>query len=114
MVLPNGQTYSARLTFIEDGRLRYASERDVLKRVPKDYVQDFLLVVDHEALSRPGFPILVISVSHEEQYGRSFRAIAAEIQSIEANLSIANMDFRDFADSVDHDGVFRGFPQPKH
>ena len=27
------------------------------------------------------------------------------------NLSIANMDFDDFANSVDHDGVFRGFPQ---
>ena len=31
--------------------------------------------------------------------------------SRENNLSIANMDFREFAESVDPDGVFRGFPQ---
>lgn len=41
--------------------------------------------------------------------GRSFRCAAAEIASIEANLSIANLDFRDFADGTEPDGVFRGF-----
>jgi uncharacterized protein DUF6924 len=28
---------------------------------------------------------------------------------VENNLSLANMDFEEFADSVDADGVFRGF-----
>jgi len=112
--LPNGQSYSAQLTFLEDTTLRNGGQRDVLKRVPKNYTQDFLLVVDREALSRPEFPILVVSVSHEEQYGRSFRAIASEIPAIEANLSISNMEFHDFADDVDRDGVFRGFPRPTH
>ena len=32
-----------------------------------------------------------------------------EVALIEANLSIANMDFEEFADSVGPDGVFRGF-----
>jgi len=27
------------------------------------------------------------------------------------NLSIANRDFEEFANSVDEDGVFRGFPR---
>jgi len=53
-------------------------------------------------------------VSHEQQYGRTFRAIASEVPSTEASLFVANMDFHDFADSVDHDGVFRGFPRPRH
>jgi len=30
--------------------------------------------------------------------------------SVENNLSIANMDFSEFADNVDKDGIFRGFP----
>jgi hypothetical protein len=30
---------------------------------------------------------------------------------VENNLSIANMDFQDFVDYVDLDGVFRGFPR---
>jgi hypothetical protein len=29
---------------------------------------------------------------------------------IENNLSLANMDFEEFAEAVDPDGVFRGFP----
>jgi hypothetical protein len=89
------------------------SERDVLKRVPKNYTQDFILIVDRVALSRPEFPILVVSVSREEQYGRTFRAVASETPTIEANLSEANMDFHEFADNVDRDGVFRGFARPK-
>jgi hypothetical protein len=31
------------------------------------------------------------------------------VQSIENNLSLFNMDFWEFADNVDDDGVFRGF-----
>jgi hypothetical protein len=30
---------------------------------------------------------------------------------VENNLSLVNMDFVEFAESVDPDGVFRGFPQ---
>ncbi|WP_185994324.1 DUF6924 domain-containing protein [Nocardioides campestrisoli] len=41
--------------------------------------------------------------------GRTFRCAVAEIASIEANLSIANMDFHEFADNAYPDGVFRGF-----
>ncbi len=43
--------------------------------------------------------------------GHEFRAIPSQIQGIENNLSIANMDFEEFAEAVDEDGVFRGFPQ---
>jgi hypothetical protein len=35
--------------------------------------------------------------------------VATEFWGIENNLSIANMFFSEFADSVDDDGVFRGF-----
>lgn len=40
--------------------------------------------------------------------GRSFRCATAEIASIEANLSIANLDFDDFASNLSSDGVYRG------
>jgi|GEM_PF-3302045 hypothetical protein len=42
---------------------------------------------------------------------REFRALPTQIQGIENNLSIANMDFEEFADPMDEDGVFRGFPE---
>ncbi len=41
--------------------------------------------------------------------GRTFRAIPGEVWSIVANLSLGNMDFSEFADNADGDGVFRGF-----
>lgn len=43
-------------------------------------------------------------------FGQSFRCVAREVAGIESNLSIANLDFSDFADYArDGDGVFRGF-----
>lgn len=42
-------------------------------------------------------------------FGREFRCLVEEVASIEANLSISNMEFEEFADSAHEDGVFRGF-----
>ncbi|XUL88204.1 DUF6924 domain-containing protein [Streptomyces galilaeus] len=50
-------------------------------------------------------PLLVVDLVAE----RCVRVAAAELWSIENNLSGANMDFDEFADAVDDDGVFRGF-----
>lgn len=47
-----------------------------------------------------------------EQVGRTFRAVPQEIEPVAANLAIANMDFFEFADAADPDGVFRGFKDP--
>jgi hypothetical protein len=69
----------------------------------------FLFVVDRASITDPDFPVLVIDL-HESR-GRSFRAIPTQIQSIENNLSIANMDFEEFAEAVGRDGIFRGFPR---
>ena len=44
-----------------------------------------------------------------EEPGRWFRVVPREAWAVQNNLSLANMDFVDFADSVDRDGVFRGF-----
>ena len=43
----------------------------------------------------------------DSHMGNAFRVAAAEIASIEANLSIANMDFSEFANVADPDGVYR-------
>jgi hypothetical protein len=40
---------------------------------------------------------------------RTFRSIPSEVKPIVANLSLANMDFAEFADNTDPDGIFRGF-----
>jgi hypothetical protein len=42
--------------------------------------------------------------------GARFRCIPPELWGIDNNLNIANMDWAEFADAVDENGVFRGFP----
>jgi hypothetical protein len=69
----------------------------------------FIFIVDRTALTHREHPILVLDLYEEP--GRTFRVIPAEMASVENNLSIANMDFSDFTDSLDQDGVFRGFPE---
>ena len=101
-----GDTFQAYVTFVENAAFRDLTEQELLERVPEDFGHGFLMVVDKAALQGPEFPILVIDLPPED--GRRFRAIPSQIQSIENNLSIANMDFADFADYVDEDGVFRG------
>jgi len=70
--------------------------------------RSFAFVVDHIALSHPEHPILVVDLSRE--VGRMFRVIPSHAWSVENNLSLANMDFGEFADAVDQSGIFRGFP----
>ena len=102
-------TFYAHVELLEDTEFQNLSKDDLLARVPRDYYHSFLLVVDSTAITHPDFPVLVIDLSADR--GRSFRAIPSEIQGIENNLSIANMDFLEFADAVNKEGIFRGFPK---
>jgi hypothetical protein len=43
------------------------------------------------------------------QVGHTFRSIPSEVEPIVANLSLANMDFAEFADNTNPDGIFCGF-----
>ena len=75
-----------------------------------DASRTFVFVVDQTALTHPDHPILVVDFF--DQPGRTFRVIPAEVWSVENNLSISNMEFHEFADNVDDDGIFRGFTKP--
>ena len=68
----------------------------------------YVFVVDRTTLTHAEHPVLVVDLDDEP--GRTFRVVPRRMWSVENNLSLANMDFRDFADSVDADGIFRGFP----
>ncbi len=46
---------------------------------------------------------------YSDDIGRTFRAIPLKAEPIAVNLGLANMDFHEYADSADADGVFRGF-----
>lgn len=77
----------------------------------------FFFVADDKAMAGPGHPLLVVALPHRQpEYAdlnevprREFRVAVAELWAVENNLSLANMDWADFAGNVADDGVFRGF-----
>lgn len=101
------ESFYAYVDFIDDVEYRNLSTQGLMAALPQDYKHSFLFVVDRDTLSSRDFPLLVVDL--DQSRGRTFRAAPNQIQSIENNLSIANMDFEDFAEAVDKDGVFRGF-----
>ena len=102
-----GYTFYANVEFLEDQEFQGLGKENLLTLVPENYNHSFLFVVDRVTTTHPEFPVLVIDLRRER--GREFRAIPSAVQSIENNLSIANMDFFEFADNVGKDGIFRGF-----
>jgi hypothetical protein len=95
------------LEIIDDHDYADATCEQVLSFLRPDSVHGFLFIADKMCMEHPDHPLLVVDLYHER--GRSFRAIPSQIFSIHANLSLANMDWEEFADNVNEDGVFRGF-----
>lgn len=101
--------FRANVEFLDDTEYADLTKELVLERIPKNYNHTFIFIVDRTTISHPDHPLVVMDLY--DGSGHEFRAIPSQIQGIENNLSIANMDFEEFAEAVDEDGVFRGFPQ---
>jgi hypothetical protein len=100
--------FCANVEFLDDAEYAGLTKQQLLKLTSKNYNHSFIILVDQTAITHPNHPLLIVDLY--EGSGNEFRAIPSQIQSIENNLSIANMDFEEFAEAVDTDGVFRGFP----
>ena len=103
-----GETFYAYVDFVDDTEYQNLSTAEVIAAVPRHYKHSFLFIVDRNTLSSDDFPIVVADLS--ESRHQTFRAVPGQIQNIENNLSIANMDFEEFAEAVDEDETFHGFP----
>ena len=102
--------FQAHVEFVSDREFDGAPVADLLALIPDDrelYPHDFLFVVDRTTVEQREHPVLVVDLGEER--GRCFRVAPSELWGVENNLSISNMDFAEFADAVDDDGVFRGF-----
>jgi hypothetical protein len=95
------------VTFLSDRAYEGLITDEVADLARRGPYRSFLFVVDGESLQNPEHLILVLDLLREP--GRTFRVISREMWGVENNLSIANMDFSDSADSADAGGVFRGF-----
>jgi hypothetical protein len=97
-----GDEFCASVEFVDDVAYQDITKEQLLGIV-QDYDHSFIILVDQTTISLPEFPLLVVDL--REEPGREFRAIPSQIGIVEANLSLANMDFHEFADFVDEDGV---------
>lgn len=101
--------FKAYVEIVSDPKYEGLTAEQLPALVPQGSNHSFVFLVDRLALSHPERPVLVVDLY--ENPGRTFRVIPSEMGDVENNLSIANMDFEEFADAADADGVFRGFPE---
>lgn len=106
---PSEDGFTASIDGVSDPDYDALTIEQLVVLCPKGGDRRFAFIADTSTFTDSERPILVVDLNDEP--GRTFRVIPSEIWGVENNLSIANMDFREFAESVDPDGVFRGFPQ---
>lgn len=92
---------------IDDPSYAGATPQAIVERLGPRFDQTYIMVVDRTTLSHPERPVLIVNL-WERSMGE-FRAVPAQVGAIQINLSLANMDFEDFAGAADTDGIFRGF-----
>ena len=103
--------FRAYVEFVNDRAFDGITPEEALSLLdPSDdgATRSFFFIVDKMSLTHAEQPVLVIDLVNA--LGRTFRVIPSMMWSVENNLSIANMDFAEFADEVDSDGIFRDFP----
>lgn len=109
---PTEDDFGADVDFVEDRALTGLDEAAIVVGYPRGYPHKYrhpvLFVVDAIAVSTPEHPVLVVNLNAGVDT-RPFRALPRQVQSIQNNLSQANMDYDEFVTSADVDGVFRGF-----
>lgn len=98
--------FTFNMEIVDDRANSGATAAQIMTALPAEYPHSFIVLADNKSMSEPGFPLLVVDVTGDA--GRRFRAIASQIACIDNNLSIGNMDFAEFAESVDETGTFRG------
>jgi hypothetical protein len=101
--------FRAYVDFLNDPQYEGLTAEQLPALIRKGSNHTFKFLVDRLALTHPEHPVLVVDLNTER--GRSFRVVPSEMWGVENNLSISNMDFEEFAEAVDPDGVFRGFPE---
>jgi len=101
--------FRAYVDFVSDREFDGLEGEQLLSALSENSDRSFAFIVDDGAISGADHPILVMDLF--DTPGRTFRVIPSQIQTVQNNLSIANMGFEEFADAVGDDGIFRGFPE---
>ncbi|MEU8793676.1 hypothetical protein [Streptomyces sp. NPDC048643] len=103
---PSKDGFLANVALVDDRKYEDLTPDQAIDLIHPSYRHPLLVLADSTAATAE-LPLLVVDLRGDR--GCCVRVVAAELWSIENNLSGANMDFEEFAVAVDDDGVFRGF-----
>ncbi|WP_433087485.1 DUF6924 domain-containing protein [Dactylosporangium sp. CA-052675] len=97
-------------TYVNDTRYLGVTIQDLVEAdaaAAEDAKLTYLFIADATTMTDPERPLLAVDLYDEP--GRTFRVPPRWYADVSANLSIANMDFNEFADAADESGAYRGF-----
>ena len=98
--------FQANLHVVDDDSFAGADPVAIAEAANRSSDFALLIIADSATMSDSEMPLLCLEPSSP---GERLRVVPAEVWAVENNLSLANMDFAEFAAAADPDGVFRGF-----
>ena len=121
-----GRAYEAVVNLVDDPAWAGATPDEVRAAAGADDEISVVFLADATTMREPHHALLAVRVPHGEQDGDGdgperwaalrlpFRTEPCVVHDIHANLSIANMDFEEYAAAAreDPEGVLRPFPGP--
>ncbi|MER6167624.1 DUF6924 domain-containing protein [Streptomyces violaceorubidus] len=112
--------FLAMLHIVDEPAYEGLTTQEIVALAPED--DDLLIVADQRAMTDPEMPLLAIHLrapddededaeGEDERRGTTdeLRVVARELWSLENNIAMANMDWEEFVEAAEDDGVFRGF-----
>src|SRR6266581_3317406 len=76
--------FTFNMEIVDDRANSGATVERLMGALPEDYPHSFMVVADSVSISQPDHPLLIVDLSEER--GRQFRAVAAQVASIDNNL----------------------------
>lgn len=99
--------FFANVEYVDDRQFEGFSVEELQAAHPhREDGWDVMYVADERTIKEPVHPLLLVRVGSSEEL--PFRCRADLLYEIDANLSLANLDWDDFRDQVDESGVYGG------
>ena len=98
--------YVANVRFVEVPNSAEKSATEITSSLSPPYQLSFIFVADRRTFDSPETTLLIASLS--EGPGAEFRVLPSKVAEVEANLSVANVSFEEFAEAADEKGIYRG------
>lgn len=99
--------FSANVRFIDEMEYEGLTGQELFQRLPELQEYGCVFVADEITMTDLEYLLLVLDPFNPK--GRTFRVVPSLAWAVENNLSISNMDYSEFIDAADPDGVLRGF-----